>query len=54
MSKTAPKYLRGPLIFHGIGRLLYTNCALRTDFRYGQGIAKHMVWWFWWLTGDYK
>jgi len=54
MSKTAPKYLRGPLIFHGIGRLLYTNCALRTDFRYGQGIAKHMVWRFWWLTGDYK
>lgn len=53
MSKEGLKWLSGPLTFHCYRRLLYTNFAMRIDFRYGSGgIAHHLFWRFWWITGE--
>ena len=39
------------MVFHRFGRIMYSNCALRTDFRFNCGVASHMFWRFWVLTG---
>lgn len=55
MSDEGLKWLTGPLTFHLCERLLYTNFAMRVDFRYGyKGIARHLFWRFWWVTGEFE
>lgn len=46
------KWMHGPLTFHRVGRLMYSNLAMRVDFSYGSGIARHLFWQLWWVTGD--
>ncbi len=38
------------LVFIKIGPILYSNFAMRCDFRHATGVARHLFWRFWRLT----
>ena len=43
----------GDLVFIPMGRILYSNFALKSSFRFGEGqVAAHIVWRFWWIMKE--